>query len=78
MWGSLAGQLLLRSMDRAEDVYESMLLRGYQGDYRYMRERIAFRWQDAAYFVFWAGLFALFRLYPVMLLIGNLTGGMLA
>ncbi len=72
VWGSLAGQLLLRSMDRAEDVYESMLLRGYQGDYRYMQERIAMRWQDVVYLAVWAGLFALFRLCPVMLLIGGL------
>ena len=28
-WGSLLGQLLLRSIDRAQVVYESMLLRGY-------------------------------------------------
>ncbi|WP_455500268.1 cobalt ECF transporter T component CbiQ [Gemmiger sp.] len=28
-WGSLLGQLLLRSIDRARVVYESMLLRGY-------------------------------------------------
>ncbi len=78
VWGSLAGQLLLRSMDRAEDVYESMLLRGYQGDYRYMQERIALRWQDIVYFVFWAGLIVLFRLCPVILLIGSLTGGIFA
>ncbi len=74
VWGSLAGQLLLRSMDRAEDVYESMLLRGYRGDYGYMRERIAFRRQDAAYLAFWAGIFVLFRCFPVILLIGDLAG----
>ena len=28
-WGSLLGQLLLRSIDRAQLVYESMMLRGY-------------------------------------------------
>ena len=28
-WGSLLGQLLLRSVDRAQLVYESMMLRGY-------------------------------------------------
>ena len=28
-WGSLLGGLLLRSMDRADDLYQSMLLRGY-------------------------------------------------
>ena len=32
-WGSFLGQLLLRSMDRAEALYESMELRGFSGDY---------------------------------------------
>lgn len=31
VWGSLLGQLLLRSIDRAKNVYESMLLRGFDG-----------------------------------------------
>ena len=31
-WGSLAGQMLLRSTGRARMVYESMMLRGYDGD----------------------------------------------
>lgn len=76
VWGSLTGQLLLRSMDRANEVYESMLLRGYRGDYSYMRESIAIRPQDMVYFVFWIGMILLFRMYPVILIIGNLTGGM--
>ena len=78
VWGSLAGQLLLRSMDRAGDVYESMLLRGYRGDYQYMRGQIVLSPKDALYFCFWAGVFALFRLCPVILMIGNLFGGMFA
>ena len=32
-WGSFLGQLLLRSMDRAQELYASMLLRGYRGDF---------------------------------------------
>ena len=36
-WGSLLGQLLLRSMDRAQELYESMQLRGFQGDFPYAR-----------------------------------------
>ena len=32
-WGALVGQWLLRSMDRAQVVYESMTLRGFKGDY---------------------------------------------
>ena len=78
VWGSLTGQLLLRSVDRANNVYESMLLRGYRGDYPYMRERITFRSWDMIYFLFWIGMVLLFRMYPVMLIIGNLAGGIWA
>ena len=39
VWGSLVGMLLLRSMDRSETVYQSMTLRGFQGDFLYGRER---------------------------------------
>lgn len=76
VWGSLAGHLLLNSIDRAGVVYESMLLRGYDGDYRYMRGKLAVRAKDIIYLLFWLGIILLFRLYPVLLIIGNLTGGM--
>lgn len=36
-WGSFLGQLLLRSMDRAESLYESMLLRGFQNEFHYAK-----------------------------------------
>lgn len=74
-WGSLAGQLLLRSMDRANEVYESMLLRGYHGGYQYLSGQIVFRTTDFVYLLFWAGVFLLFRMCPVVLLAGNLFGG---
>ena len=34
-WGSFLGQLLLRSMDRAQELYQSMILRGFQGEFFY-------------------------------------------
>lgn len=34
-WGSFLGQLLLRSMDRAEELYISMQLRGFSGEFWY-------------------------------------------
>ena len=34
-WGSFLGQLLLRSMDRAQELYNSMLLRGFEGEFFY-------------------------------------------
>ena len=32
-WGSLAGNLLLRSIDKAQTLYQSMLLQGFRGEY---------------------------------------------
>lgn len=74
-WGSLAGQLLLRSMDRANEVYESMLLRGFQGDYRYFKDRIVLNRRDVLYFLFWVVILLLFRWCPVILVMGSLFGG---
>ena len=75
VWGPLTGKLLLRSMDRANNVYESMLLRGYNEDYSYMRERIAVRTKDIVYLLLWIGIIVIFRIYPVIMIIGNLAGG---
>lgn len=38
-WGSLVGQWLIRSMERAQVVYESMTLRGYRGEFAYGETR---------------------------------------
>lgn len=32
-WGSLLGQLFIRTFDRAERIYQAMCLRGFNGDY---------------------------------------------
>ena len=50
-WGTLVGQWLLRSMDKAEDVYESMLLRGFTGDFRVRKKKV--RAIDVLYPVIW-------------------------
>ena len=36
-WGSFLGQLILRSSDRANELYESMVLRGFNGEFEYTR-----------------------------------------
>lgn len=78
VWGSLTGQLLLRSIDRANDVYESMTLRGYRGEFDYVGEKISVRWEDLLYFVLWTVIFFLFRRVPVIIIAGNFFGGMFA
>ena len=47
-WGSFLGQVLLRSMDRAQELYSSMMLRGYHRHFHYADIK-AFRASDAAY-----------------------------
>ncbi len=70
-WGSLAGQLLLRSIDRADDVYESMCLRGYRGEF-YPGKKICCRGTDVVYLVVWIVIFLMFRLTPVLQLFGGM------
>lgn len=76
VWGSLTGQLLLRSIDRANDVFESMTLRGYQGEFRYMGEKNHVRWQDIVYLVIWLAVFFLIKRIPIIIVMGNLAGGL--
>lgn len=76
VWGSLTGQLLIRSIDRANDVYESMTLRGYNGEFRYVGEKIHVRRQDILYLAIWLGIIFLLRKIPVIIVAGNLVGGM--
>lgn len=71
VWGSLVGQLLLRSMDRADDIYESMCLRGYTGEF-YYGASVGWKMQDTLVFVNWIAVFVMFRIFPVFQLIGGL------
>lgn len=47
-WGSFLGQLLLRSMDRARELYQSMLQRGFTGSFAYS-DGGAFTGRDGAF-----------------------------
>ena len=69
-WGSLLGQLLLRSIDRAQLVYESMQLRGFSGAFslRHVGQR------GTGWLFFAAALLycLVFRTVPVFELAGRL------
>ena len=70
-WGSFLGQLLLRSMDRAEEIYAAMQLRGYDGSCRYASAGRAKK-SDVAYTLAVSALLILCRCVNVAQLIGNL------
>lgn len=58
-WGTLVGQWLLRSMDKAGIVYESMLLRGFKGDFRIKKKSLGLT--DIIYPVIWSMIFLFIR-----------------
>ena len=60
VWGSLAGQLLLHSMDRANEVYESMVLRGYHGEFYYAGKTTC-KGKDYLYLIVWMLLFLILK-----------------
>lgn len=73
-WGSLLGQLLIRSIDRANRIYQSMLCRGFDGEVRLLRSS-TFTAADAGYFAFWLVFFVLIRLFDIPELLGKLLMG---
>lgn len=72
VWGPLVGQLLLRSMDRADEVYESMCLRGFQGEFPQGKPKHSSK-GDFLYLFFWIFVLFLIRTYPVFSLIGGMV-----
>ena len=70
-WGSFLGQLLLRSMDRAEDLYESMQLRGFHGEF-YYAEVPRCTAGAVAFALGCAAFFAAARCWDLPQLLGNL------
>jgi len=61
-FGPFAGQLLLRSMDRADRIHAAMLSRGFDGRMRTDRV-LRFRAVDAVFVLAWVALFVAARLY---------------
>lgn len=72
-WGTFAGQLLLRSIDRAQEVYESMCLRGYAGEFA-EAEEMKFQWRDGIVFLIGAAGILTLRFVPVFEMMGGLFG----
>lgn len=70
-WGSFLGQLLLRSMDRAGELYASMRLRSFHGEFYYAPSRPC-GGRDLAWLLLWLGAFALLRLVDLGALLGGL------
>jgi len=62
--------LLIRTLERAERVYQAMLLRGFNGEIK-MRGRSKFRSQDILFVLFSISIFYIFRRYNIVNILGR-------
>jgi cobalt/nickel transport system permease protein len=74
VWGSLAGQLLLKTFARAQRIYQAMCLRGFAGEYNTESCR-KIKASDWIYLAGWVMFFAVARIYNIPMLIGSLITG---
>lgn len=74
VWGSLAGQMLLRALSRAERIYQAMLCRGFRGEIRLSERRKPGLW-DLIFLLGWSGFFITARLVNIPLYLGSLLTG---
>ncbi len=71
VWGPLVGQLLLRTTDRGQVLYESMTLRGFCGSFQL--KRITNPWNKGMQFlIIWGIVFIVFRFYSIPRIVGML------
>lgn len=71
VWGSFAGQMLLRSMEHAEQVFDSMTLRGFHGEFPLLAQQ----WkicQSILYTGIWVAFLLILRIFPVFEMVGGL------
>lgn len=73
VWGSFVGMLLLRTYDRAEQIGDSMRLRGFQGEFL-PGETMRITGSDWIFLILFAGILLVFRNIPVFWLVGCLVG----
>lgn len=71
IWGSFAGQLLIRTYDRAERVYEAMSLRGFNGEYNTGAIK-KIKVKDYSYLIIWSIVFIFIRFINIPNFIGSL------
>lgn len=70
-WGSFLGQLLLRSMDKAKEIYNSMILRGFCDEFYYM-DIPSWKFSSTFYLISCALLFFCARFIDISALLGSL------
>jgi cobalt/nickel transport system permease protein len=72
VYNSMLGQLLLRTMDRAQRIHRAMLCRGFTGDIRLNKE-LKIRTFDLVFFAGWLAFFIMVRSSNLPQAVGQLV-----
>jgi cobalt/nickel transport system permease protein len=75
-WGSFTGQLILRTFDRAQRVYQAMMLRGFTGEY-YPEDIAKVSFKDLIFLSGWSLFFIIGRIYSLPVVLGSLLTGVI-
>jgi cobalt/nickel transport system permease protein len=74
VWGSLAGQLLMRTFDRSKHIHDAMVMRGFDGNFYYKNlNKMTLR--DWSYGIIWIVFFVIVKWIDIPRTIGNLMLG---
>lgn len=71
VWGSMLGQLLIRSFNRAQVIYQSMVLKGYNGRYDVSGHK-SFKYTDGLYLLIWGVFLLTARLINIPMFISGI------
>ena len=75
VWGSLTGQLLMRTFERAQRVYIAMCCRGFKGEFHNFTGR-TLKGKDITFVISWCIFFAIIKFFNISMLLGLfITGG---
>jgi cobalt/nickel transport system permease protein len=77
VFGSMAGHLLLRTMDRAQRIHLAMLCRGFDGNIRPFHPLKVRAW-EVLFLLGWSALFVFMRYYNVPRFVGRLVQGLIS
>lgn len=75
-WGSLTGQLLMQTIERAHRIYVSMCCRGFQGEYN-TDNNLKIKLNDIMYSILWILFFVVVRFINIPKLIGLIMTGVI-
>lgn len=75
--GSMMGNLLIRTINRARRIHVSMLSRGFDGEIRLMKG-LKMKPADWIYMTVWCSLFIIMRNFNIPMIIGNLINRLLS